>query len=546
MKSISFINIVVLLTVFHILSCNKKISTPEEEVHTFPNQNENPRKITDKKTIQIKKSESNWDHNNPERIAQLRNKLQAMDADSLVSIASTLDAKNSESDREYLYHLLDALGPKNPEAALHIIQELGPECRNVFMNGTMFERMIEKDPDMVITWIKNNGSRSDPANSISRLTMTAMLASAAPEQAVALYSAINSSNQVQCLFNVMATIARLQPDKAESLLSTLSDQNKHYATIAACRVIAKNNTNKAFEIANRSSTQTREKAFAEIWSSMIENSSSTIVQDIKSIPPDYFNTLLQQKGSIEKLSTIDPKLIPQILSNLPLTEANASVYQRAIESLALTDKNAAYDLLSVMPNTAVTGKFIEAMFSKMAQADLSQSTAEVAKLPKEQQAYAMAAIAKQHAKVSLDQAIHYIESNLANDKQKTYREISRTAALYNSANALKIIENSSMTDKIGADFRQDMINHTVQNWAKQDREAAQQWVEKLPAADQPKGVQGLVASWMKTDPIAASEWLSKQPAGPARDAGAREVIKQIKDTDPQMAKQWRDSLTPKE
>ncbi len=511
----------------------------------MPNRNDYPRKISDKRTIKIQKTEPNWDHNNPNSIVQLRNKLQTLDADSLVSIASTLDHKNSESDREHLYHLLDALGPKNPEAALLIIQELGPECRNVFTNGTMFERMIAKDRDMVRTWIKNNGSRSDPANSISRLTMTAMLASADPKQAVELYSAIDASNQVQCLFNVMATIARLQPDKAESLLSTLHDQNKHYATIAACRVIAKNNTSKAFEIANRSSPQTREKAFAEIWSSMMENAPNTIVQDLKSIPPEYFNTLLQQKGSIEKVSTIDPKLIPQILSNLPLTEANSTIYLRAFESLANTDKNSAYDLLSAMPKSAITGKFVDAMFSKMAETDISLTTAEVAKLPKDQQKYAIAAVAKQQAKVNLDQAIQYIESNLADDKQKTYREISRTAALYNSGNALKIIENRSLTDKIGADFRQDMINHTVQNWAKQDRDAAKNWVENLPAEDQAKGTQGLVATWMKTDPIAASDWLSKQPAGLARDAGARELIKQIKDTDPAMAKQWQDSMTQK-
>jgi hypothetical protein len=50
---------------------------------------------------------------------------------------------------------------------------------------------------------------------------------------------------------------------------------------------------------------------------------------------------------------------------------------------------------------------------------------------------------------------------------------------------------------------------------------------------------------MKSDPIAASEWLSKQAAGPARDAGAQEIINQIKDTDPEMAEQWRKSMTPK-
>jgi len=69
-------------------------------------------------------------------------------------------------------------------------------------------------------------------------------------------------------------------------------------------------------------------------------------------------------------------------------------------------------------------------------------------------------------------------------------------------------------------------------------------VGKLPAADAPKGVQGLMTTWMKSDPVAASAWLSNQPTGPARDAGARVVIEQIKDTDPEMAEQWRKTLPP--
>jgi hypothetical protein len=36
--------------------------------------------------------------------------------------------------------------------------------------------------------------------------------------------------------------------------------------------------------------------------------------------------------------------------------------------------------------------------------------------------------------------------------------------------------------------------------------------------------------------------LSNQPTGPARAAGTRVVIDQIKDTDPEMAEKWRKTL----
>jgi hypothetical protein len=109
---------------------------------------------------------------------------------------------------------------------------------------------------------------------------------------------------------------------------------------------------------------------------------------------------------------------------------------------------------------------------------------------------------------------------------------------------VRILEDPTFPEKIGTDFRQEMLNATVTTWAKQDLSAAQQWVEKLPEADATKGYQSLMTTWMKTDPIAASGWLSAQPTGPAREAGARVLISQIKDTDPEMAEQWRKTLAP--
>ncbi|RYD86656.1 MAG: hypothetical protein EOP50_22075 [Sphingobacteriales bacterium] len=56
-------------------------------------------------------------------------------------------------------------------------------------------------------------------------------------------------------------------------------------------------------------------------------------------------------------------------------------------------------------------------------------------------------------------------------------------------------------------------------------------------------MRGLMNPWMKSDPVAASQWLATLPAGPVRDEGAKVVIEQVNDTDPEMAEQWRKSLS---
>jgi hypothetical protein len=106
-----------------------------------------------------------------------------------------------------------------------------------------------------------------------------------------------------------------------------------------------------------------------------------------------------------------------------------------------------------------------------------------------------------------------------------------------------MIQNPEVSAILGNGFRDQMLDNLVQNWTRNDIDAAKSWVERLPTEDQASGFKGLVASWTKSDPVAASDWLSKQPPGAARDAGARVIIDQIKNTDPEMAEQWRKSLS---
>ena len=147
-------------------------------------------------------------------------------------------------------------------------------------------------------------------------------------------------------------------------------------------------------------------------------------------------------------------------------------------------------------------------------------------------------LSEDHYEKALEVASHAATAT----QQDLYREIARTLAYQNPVSAVRILEDPTFGEKIGIDFRQQMLNATATTWAKQDLPAAKQWVEKLPATDAPNGVQGLMTTWMKSDPVAASGWLSAQPTGPARETGARVVIEQIKDTDPEMAEQWRKTL----
>jgi hypothetical protein len=141
-----------------------------------------------------------------------------------------------------------------------------------------------------------------------------------------------------------------------------------------------------------------------------------------------------------------------------------------------------------------------------------------------------------------DQALSVANSQDAATAANLMREIARVTSVVNPLKASELLADGDFIGKFDEGFRAQFVDHTARNYASKDLQKAIDWTASLDKNDAPMAYQGLLNTWMKSDPIAASEWLSKQPAGPARNAGAREIIKQIKDTDPAMAKQWQDSM----
>jgi hypothetical protein len=129
------------------------------------------------------------------------------------------------------------------------------------------------------------------------------------------------------------------------------------------------------------------------------------------------------------------------------------------------------------------------------------------------------------------------------DRSKALGDFISSAATKNANTAFEWLEKSEKNYENSAVF--EASQKTIKIQAGRDLEAAISLAENTKNDIIRNGaVSGLVHVWSMTDIQAASEWLSKQAAGPARDAGAQEIINQIKDTDPEMAEQWRKSMTP--
>jgi hypothetical protein len=362
-----------------------------------------------------------------------------------------------------------------------------------------------------------------------------------------LLDVTKKSSNIEMLNVLFSSLARNDPQQAIDILdqSNLSQNQKNELNGQIALTISYDDPKSAIAmLKSRPKQNTDPGVYAMVVAHWVNSDSNAAFDHIRKSSPDDLVMLLMNpisKGFMMKKENL--KNILDILEGHALTSDVIPAHRQVIVELSRNNSTQALDSLTKINSSPYKNNLIKDVISTIARTNLNEALSFVSKLSADEKHQGMRGIAATMAVEDFDAAIKLAGTEVDITSRDMLREIARVSVGYNTQNAVTMIENDNISAKVGTDFRNEMINHTVQNWAKQDLENAQQWVEKLSVTDKPKGTRGLVAQWMKTDPIAASEWLSKQPAGPARDAGAQEIINQIKDTDPETAEQWRKSMT---
>jgi thioredoxin-like negative regulator of GroEL len=414
--------------------------------------------------------------------------------------------------------ILNYMDAENQKFYIDMYRELPADFKNDLLLSSSIDYFCSQNKlESVIALLK--ASQSDLKNKMLSVSIAQLVKSEDNSQLIKMVTAeLNGKDRVIALASIgQQTMALGNAEEAFSLIDSIEDEKtKHEVTLEMAMLLANTHgEDKSFEV-------------------------------LAKLPSEYKSKFLTNDYLMGNLIKASPGRALKLFDGLALTDHNRKIISKNLAGIMVKDPQATIEWLNDQARQGGITTFSYDAFAGLIDTTNEKINEYVTSLDPSLRDNALKGFVNSCSKNGdLSNALNIASTADLKVQQNLYREISKTSALNNPANALLIIEDAQLSEKIGAEFRNEMINHTVQNWAKQDREAAQQWVEKLPAADQTKGTQGLVAQWMKTDPIAASEWLSQQPAGPARDAGAQEIINQIKDTDPEMAEQWRKSMTPK-
>lgn len=348
-----------------------------------------------------------------------------------------------------------------------------------------------------------------------------------------------------CLYGYFQQIWKTSPGKADEALAKmkLPKAGKDLFSDVIAREVAKTDPSEGLRRLEKVPSDLGGSSSILILKDWLASDPTAALKAFKEMPLERTAGWLKNDVFIDSLIEANPVSLAEIYRKLPFTDETSATIQKGIRKLTGKNNQLAYDIASALPAGEKRNELLVDAFSHMVANTDPETLEQVKEIGSEENDLTLRGLAKGIGQHDIEKALDFVRSLPEGGSADVNREVARMAASNSPEVAVRLLEDQEFVDRIGNAAKESMVGDTAVTWAKQDRAAAQKWVQGLSPSVAPRGVQGLMTVWMKADASSAGEWLSAQPPGPARDAGIWVVLGQIKDTDPAVAEQWRASLS---
>ena len=481
----------------------------------------------------------------------------AMSAEGIITIDSFLNRHNgdyitqliadltrqklSSGEKLLLSRALLWIAKSNPVAALEHFKN-GIITNNIIEPNDFFAEMSTKNPEMFGHWLTNLEPKERDSNLVA-LAVSSLQHS--PEVVIGVLKRMTAAEKESLMWIAVSTMATDDTAKARVLVeSQLSGEDRYKALgVVAAIFSTKGDLTQAVKtIDSIESPGARASAFGELIASMTRDDNATdALKLLQNASPTAIGNILSRTYAFGQLIKEDPSECIKLLNKIVITQHNIEDVSASIPNLVLRSPDETADWIKGLEPSPTRNNLLEKVFVEMAHANLSTTMEIVNQMPLLDREIAASGIVSALAKTDIEAALKFATSESVHTSQQMLGKVV-TAVATDYIKACTLIENPVIFTKLSNSQKEDLISNAASSWGSSNVEGTKNWVEQLPLESRPAAVGGLVRSWSKDDPVAASKWLSSMPSGAIRDAGARQIIDQIKATDPELASQWRNSL----
>ena len=410
--------------------------------------------------------------------------LDAMSSDELVAYIKFLGDPATMDQRLLMMKAFEKLAARDGIAALNLAKSLPVEtCKRV--GWSIFGILAKTNPEIVRSWVLSNDWTDEKDRWLS-IVGVVEFARLAPGDAATLLKQCDPARSERLRFPILVEIAKSDFGRAMQTAKELGVDKQKDLVAGMLSALGRENPAKAYaECGKLGEPSITEMVVPGILGKWIEKDAATAFGVLAEIEPKLLQMVLAKTDDnghsyISKLIETDGSLSAGLLARLALTSNNKAIFNQAVTKLSATDFPLAEKLLAGMPDSPAKRELTISAFAALSDRDTENALLAAGKLTDEGRETALRGIAKQLAAKDFEKALAVATGAEPSAQQGIFREVARVAAYQKPDNAVRILEDPVLSQAIGADFRQEMLNATVQNWAKQDLPAAQEWVAKLP------------------------------------------------------------------
>lgn len=483
-------------------------------------------------------------------IGKLDLALSRMNEQQLTALSEQYKCTDNESEQLLLSRLLRALFAKNSGAALDCYAQA-----NIALGGLgvgFLEDAIAANTNGLVNWMLEEDLGATKMDVLQSLCI--VLGRMGRESVVELIRKQDAGTGSRMAATIFQNFGG-SFEEAGLLATQLDGAAKADAILGIASRFQKKFPLQCFELLTNASADGTEllpmagHTYIGLFKSLFEADGAQALECMGKVDVSRLQSLFSNRDLLASAMKCDMAATSALLGRIVPTKSNAGIFMQATDLMGMKDPKGAFEWSRAIPGGGSEFRSkLEGRAAEMwAQKDFDAAQSACLDLPEAERTGVIQGLARAATlkSVTFFEATVSWAGQLGNTGRSTYvRAAAEYLSVSDPAAAAGLLEGAVAAGI--ADEDRDQASRVIgSNYAKRlGFASALQWSATLPTATQPAAIGGVMEHWAVSDPAAASGWLAAQPQGPARESGVRVLIQQIKDTDPEMAEQWRKTLPP--
>ncbi len=431
----------------------------------------------------------------------------------------------------------------------HVFLTIGPA-----LYGAV-EIVAAKDPELLVKWLNEGLSKYEDRNQVVPLISISLnqLATVAPKKALAAFRDLDipADKKAAVISGLFRGLGTSDPSYAISAASSLDPSLASSALAGAAAGATKSDPKMATVIATAiTDAEIRQGALNRVFGEWFKTDPSLAKDEMIKLDPKTLEDVLvggvkDPLSLTSSISKSDPLTLLSLLDGFYPTSSNRDLFERSINETVGSQPDRTFSTISKLPE----GELKRSLYGQ-AYGTLSRLNPERAlslfsnEKDPALRASALSPIATSIGSGGMDATLRFV-GGLKNDEEKSNAFSSAFnsivhADLQSAADYLIDLDKKSVG--LSPQEKERGYHVVARLLEAKDPNEAREWMQKLPAAEQPYALGGIAVEMAKRDVKGLGEYLNTLEKDEIWAAGARVVISTVEAGDVEMANKWKKAM----